>query len=137
MYLGANLNWTYSGFKRKPFSSSHLLRASFATNTLGASVRYRGLFPETIGSLDQTIEVLGRSPTFTRRFYGITNTFVDPSVLGREFFEVRQSELGLEYGVEKRLSDDAVRFGLKGLTHMIDIESVSYTHLTLPTKRIV
>ena len=98
----------------------------FATSTLGASARYQGIFPETIGSLDQTLEIFGASPTFARNFYGITNTFVDPSALGRDFFRVRQAELGLEYGVQKRLSNDSVLIGLKGIVQTVDVESYRF-----------
>ena len=59
--------------------------------------------------------------------------------MGEEFFATealcRHMRWPLAYGA--KVKDDCIRCPLHQTTHRIDTGAVSYTHLTLPTKRSV
>lgn len=125
VYLGGTMQLTVPGFKRRPFASSHALRAFFATATLGADVGYVGTFPETLGVLDQTVELSATTPTATRNFFGFTNAFVDPGAQGRNFFRVRQMQLRASYGVAWRYPFAGLRLGLRADAIVVDTEATT------------
>ena len=76
LYLGGNLTVKRTKFKRRPFASSHTIRAFFATSTLGADLGYSGIFPETAGPFfDQEIKLVAKTPNSTRNFFGLTNRY--------------------------------------------------------------
>ena len=120
--LGGNLVVTRTKFKRRPFASSHSIRAFFATSTLGVTAGYRGVFPETVGPLDQEIDIAGQTADAVRNFFGYTNVFIDPDPEGRDFYRVRQVAGAASYGLVARLSSNTVRTGIKLATLLIDTE---------------
>ena len=123
LFIGTTANITFSGFKRKPFASSHQISASFATSTLGAKLYYKGLFPESFMYQDQEFNLEATSPTYTRNFFGITNTYIDPKIQSRQFYQVKQSQLSLRYGLARSSFSDLVRYGVKGLGRFIDTQA--------------
>ena len=122
LFLGANLTLTFSGFKRKPFASSHNIAASVATLTLGAKLDYTGLWPETIGRFDQQLQLHATTPSYTRNFFGLSNTFIDASRPSRQFYQVRQGQLSAGYGLIQRGYEDSFKYGLKVMGLLIDTE---------------
>ncbi|MEM8605805.1 MAG: hypothetical protein AAGF92_01770 [Myxococcota bacterium] len=120
--LGGNLVVTRTKFKRRPFASSHAIRAFFATSTLGVTAGYKGVFPETAGPLDQEISIAGQTANAVRNFFGYTNVFIDPDPEGRDFYRVRQVAGAASYGLVARLSSNTVRTGIKIATFLIDTE---------------
>ena len=122
LYLGGAVVVTRTKFKRRPYASSHAIRAFFATSTLGVDVGYSGLFPETVGPLDQEIEIAGKTANSGRNFFGFTDLYIDPTVTGRDFYRVRQIAGKMSYGLVARLVNDTVRTGIKFTGLVVDTE---------------
>ncbi|MEM6274531.1 MAG: hypothetical protein AAF735_04745 [Myxococcota bacterium] len=113
------------GFKRVPFASSHTLSAAVATTTAGVQGSYVGLFPGTLGPLDQELRLSGTTPLYTRNFFGYTSEFADPNdqPTGREFFRLRKSNVELRHGISGALLSGTLRLGLRGLGQFVDVEA--------------
>ncbi|MBS1152986.1 MAG: metallophosphoesterase [Myxococcaceae bacterium] len=73
-WIGGSYTHVFPGFKKEPFASSHQLTALLATQTFGVMAEYRGLFPESLAMMDQQLDVHVQTPSYTRNFYGLTNT---------------------------------------------------------------
>jgi len=125
LYLGGSLVVTRTKFKRRPYASSHAIRAFLATSTLGVDAGYTGVFPETAGPLDQEIEIAGKTADAVRNFFGFTNSYIDPNTEGREFYRVPQVAGKAGYALVARLADDTVRTGLKLTAIVVDTEDDS------------
>jgi hypothetical protein len=97
-WLGLSYAYTVPGFKKQPFAQRHQVSLDFATSTLGVGLGYTGLFPESILGLSQVVDVILRSPNYTRNFYGLTNQVV-PDVPDKNFFRVQQGRYAARYGV--------------------------------------
>lgn len=121
--LGGTVIGTFTGFKRSPFASRHSLSAEFTTATLGAAASYDVLFPNTLGPLDQGLGIRFTTPRFTRNFFGVTNLYVDPRDIDRDFFRVRQLTGEVYYGPSLRLASDLIRIGLEVTAELIDVEN--------------
>jgi hypothetical protein len=122
LYLGGSLLVTRTKFKRRPFASSHAVRAFFATSTLGVDAAYTGVFPETAGPLDQEIEIAGKTARAVRNFFGFTNLYTDPSMPGREFYRVPQFAARTSYNLVARLINNTLRTGIKLNAAVVDTE---------------
>ncbi|MEO1230462.1 MAG: hypothetical protein AAFZ18_16300 [Myxococcota bacterium] len=116
VYLGGILQTSHPGFKRRPFDIQHTFSAYFATATLGVSGSYDALIPNSLLGADQRFGLAGTTPQFTRNFFGLTNTFVDPSS-DRDQFRLRQSTLEVHYGLSELASrlPLEVGFDLEGI----------------------
>ena len=123
LYIGGSLDVTLTGFKRSPFASNHHLSTSFSSSTLGVKLGYNAYFPRFFGAIDQLAQIEATTPTYTRNFFGLTNTYVDPGTRGRLFYQVRQAQLYLGYGLAYRGFSDFVSYGLKGFGHLVDTEA--------------
>jgi hypothetical protein len=117
LWLGGRLTAIVQGYKRHPFAARHELGAAFATATLGVAVEYRGLFPQSVGQLDQEVLVLVR-PTSTRNFFGLTNQFV-PDVADRSYYRVRQGWYEVRYGLVDTFQGTWSRAGVEVLAQAV------------------
>lgn len=125
VYLGGSVQLTLPGFKRRPYASKHSLRAFFATSTLGVEAGYKGHFPESVGDIDQVLEISGTTPTFTRNFFGFTNTYVPLGAQGRQFYQLRHSQVELQYGLLRSYLSDSLKIGVNGIGRYIDVEDTA------------
>ncbi len=92
LFLGWSVEVRHFGFRKDPYSSSHLLRAGFAFGEKSAKVEYQGEYHrENRGSFwglyayGSGVEVL--------RFYGFGNETLN--VVGKDFYKVNSNELVL------------------------------------------
>ncbi len=76
-YLGGLVTLDVHGYKKSPFAARHTLAVHFATATLGATLDYHGLFPQSADLLDQQLDISLKSQTYTRNFFGYTNQVSD------------------------------------------------------------
>jgi hypothetical protein len=98
LWLGGRYTYTAQGYKMHPFAGQHALDATFATSTLGAALGYHGLFPQSVGPLDQHLDLAVRTPTYTRNFFGLTNQLV-PDAATADYYRVRQAFYEARYGI--------------------------------------
>ncbi|MEL6186285.1 MAG: hypothetical protein AAFU79_16800, partial [Myxococcota bacterium] len=110
VYLGGVLQSSHPGFKRRPYDIRHTIGAYFATTTLGVNGGYDAFLPNSLFGLDQQFGIDGTTPQFTRNFFGLTNSFIDPSD-DSDRFRLRQSRLRLLYSLSDGLAGDLVRVG--------------------------
>lgn len=76
IFLGPGFSTIAHGFRKKPYSSHHMLQASVAVRTLSFTVKYEGRFPQWIGKWDLEIDADVRSPNFVNNFFGWGNESV-------------------------------------------------------------
>ena len=124
LYLGGSIAIKRTKFKRSPFASSHNIRAFLATSTFGVDLGYKGVFPETLGPLDQELSISGQTPNSTRNFFGLTNRYTGTGSMSREFFRLKQISADLNYGLVARL-ESTVRTGIRFDAQLIDTEDTA------------
>jgi len=136
--LGGTFIGTATGFKREPFDSRHTLSFDLATATLGVSASYDAFLPNTLGTLDQDFYVGFTSDRFTRNFFGITNDYIDPRGIGRDFFRLRQLQGVVRYGPSLRLASDTLTIGFQVTGQVIDTQNTAgrIVRLLLPTNQV-
>ena len=102
LFIGGMFTYITQAWKRAPFAAKHDVSLFFATENLGLQGRYHGLFPQSAGLLDQEVDLIATTPTYTRNFYGYTNVFVDAPPGLEAYYRVRQGwyegRYGLSYG---------------------------------------
>ena len=121
--VGVFLGGTYTHFapswKKGAFGARHVGSAYFATATLGAAFDYQLMLPNSIGLIDQTIDVSLRTPLYTRNFFGFTN-FVRGFGEPLDRYRVRQAlyegRWGFQYGGSR------ARAGLQVLGQVISTD---------------
>jgi len=76
--IGATNTYTNYGFKRNPFTSQHILKAShyFATN--GFELGYTGEFAHVVGKMNFGVDVNYTSPNFALNFFDYGNETLNP-----------------------------------------------------------
>lgn len=136
--LGGTFIGTATGFKRDPFDSRHTVSFDLATATLGVSASYDAFFPNTLGTLDQDFYVGFTSDRFTRNFFGVTNDYIDPRDIGRDFFRLRQLQGIVRYGPSLRLASDTVTLGFQVTGRVVDTQNTSgrIVRVLLPTNQV-
>ncbi len=122
VWLGGRYAYTEQGYKKHPFAARQELQASFATATLGAGLDYKGLFPQSAGTLDQQLDLGLRTPTYTRNFYGLTNRFV-PDGPTPDYYRVRQASYLARYGLVGHPGGAWTRVGAQLLGQVIVTEA--------------
>lgn len=121
VYLGGTYTHVVQGYKKTPFAARHTLSAYFATATLGVAVDYRGLFPQSINLLDQHLDLIVKTPTYTRNFYGYTNQYVD-DLVSPDYYRVRQARYEGRYGLSYGFGGDRSRVGAQLVAQAIVTE---------------
>lgn len=71
--LGAGVQWTKQGFRKKPYAAMNRLLISRALATEAMSINYDGIFTDLIGSNDLWINALSRAPDNVTNFFGAGN----------------------------------------------------------------
>gem|GEM_PF-815719 len=120
VYLGGKFTYITQGWKRVPFAARHDLTAYFATATLGANFAYHGLFPQSFDLLDQDVDLIATTPTYTRNFYGYTNQWTDDSLNPPDYYRVRQARYEGRYGLSYGFGSDRSRVGAQLVVQAID-----------------
>lgn len=110
VYLGGTYTHLVPGYKKEPFAARHSGSAYFATATLGASLDYRGLFPNSVEVFDQLVELTVHTPQYTRDFYGFTNRYHGDE-LAKDYWRVRQALYEARYGLAYGFGSDRSRVG--------------------------
>ena len=108
-WLGGRFSYTLQGFKKHPFAARHELGAAIATATLGFAFDYRGLFPQSVGTMDQEVQ-LKATTISTRNFFGLTDRFV-PDAATADFYRVRQGWYEARYGLVEGFGGTWTRVG--------------------------
>jgi hypothetical protein len=136
--LGGTFIGTATGFKRDPYDSRHTVSFDLATATLGVSASYDAFFPNTLGTLDQDFYVGFTSDRFTRNFFGVTNDYIDPRDIGRDFFRLRQLQGIVRYGPSLRLASDTVTLGFQVTGRVVDTQNTPgrIVRVLLPTNQV-
>ena len=122
VYLGGRYTYLVHGYKKHPFAARHQMGAAFATGTLGAAMSYDGLFPQSAGLLDQRLDALVKTPSYTRNFYGLTNRYVSAAAQAN-FYRVRQAQYEARYGLSYGFGGDRTAVGGELVGQAIDTQT--------------
>jgi hypothetical protein len=120
LFLAGVYSYTMQGYKKHPFQERHTIGAAFATATLAAQLNYSGLFPDSLWRFDQQVDLIAKSPTYTRNFFGITNHLVPDDVYRPDYFRVRQAQYVARYGLSYAFAGGRSRVGLQVVGQGLD-----------------
>jgi hypothetical protein len=123
LFLGGRVTYLVQGFKKHPFAARHEFGAAFATATLGLVADYQGLFPQSLGLLDQQVALLV-APSTTRNFFGLTNSSLPPAAAG-DFYRVKQGWYEARYGVIENFGGTWTRAGAQVLAQAVVTEATA------------
>lgn len=129
VYLGGAFTWISQGWKKVPFEARHVVSAYFATATLGVALDYHGLFPRSLGVMDQQADVLIHTPQYTRNFYGFTNSYYGDN-LPADFFRVRQALYEARYGLSYGFEGERRRVGIQAVGQGVVTEATQGRYVT-------
>jgi hypothetical protein len=76
--IGVTNIFTNYGFERNPFTSQHIVKASYYFETSGFDLSYKGEFANVIGNFNLGIDTKFNSPNYTVNFFGYGNETPNP-----------------------------------------------------------
>ncbi len=119
-FFGASVTYTQQGFKKRPFSSSHIFAANFYSSTSGFDVEYTGRFTEFIGDWHLELNAKATSANYAFNFFGWGNESPFDQNLNLDFYRVKKEEFSFSPALFKQLrGGSSVTF--KGIVEGIKI----------------
>ena len=76
--IGVSNTYTAYGFERNPFTSKHIISATYYFATSGYDFNYKGEFANFIGNLNLGLEAHFNSPNYAVNFFGFGNSTPNP-----------------------------------------------------------
>ena len=94
LFLGIKLKMTTAGFRKDPFSTTHLLIGTRAINSSSYHIKYTGDLFKVIGNTDIQIRADVKLPTSRTHFFGLGNNSVfDQTKPGKHKYYLAHYEL--------------------------------------------
>ena len=89
IFLGGGVTIKTYGFRKDPFSTSHLIAANYAFLTGSFNLKYEGYYVDILKGWDLDLKLSGNFPNYTGNFYGFGNETTFNDSLDRHFYDVR------------------------------------------------
>ena len=119
--LGANWTYTRFGFKKKPYSQRHAIKALYAFNNEGSTFQYDGIFTRALGKWDLAIQGLFQGPRYAINYFGTGNDSQYDTKTKTLFHQVRQEKYNISLGSRRLLPNGiSYQFSLYGDRTTID-----------------
>ncbi len=93
--IGFTNTFTAYGFERNPFTSQHIISASYYFATKGFDIAYSGEFANIIGSANLIINAKFTSPNYAINFFGFGNETINPNVEFEDVFDLDYNRVKL------------------------------------------
>lgn len=119
--LGLQANYRINNFLQEPFGSKHSLGFTFTTNTGGANVWYRGIFPNLSDNWRFEIFTKYTSPNFAQNFFGFGNETVNTEKNSSNYFRVRMETFHVDPSY-KLHSEGGVIFGFSSTFDYLKVD---------------
>ena len=94
--IGLSNKYTTYGFERNPFSSQHILKASYYFATNGFDLNYSSEFSNIIKTWNLGVKATFTSPNFAINYFGLGNNSLNPNanqIQKKEYNRVRIKEM--------------------------------------------
>lgn len=130
--IGANLNYTVNGFKRKPYTQKHEFQTNYYSGTNGIELIYDAHFPELFGKLDLNLIGLFTTPNFTMNYFGLGNETVnEDKVYGMNYNRVRIEQLKAG-GALTKVGRHGSKLTLQAILEQYKVEATSNRFISEP-----
>jgi surface antigen Omp85-like protein/calcineurin-like phosphoesterase family protein len=129
--IGGDLLFTKYNFKKNPYSSTHLLEASYSFATKGLGLEYEGNYVEAIGNANLLLEGEIRGPRFVENFFGLGNeSKITSDEDDFDYNRVRNSLIRLKTGVKKPIGGGGGFFSFGPFIERVKVEKTEGRFVT-------
>ncbi len=130
--IGANLLFTHYGFKKDPYSATHLVHAKFAFATQAFNVGYVGNFIHVFGKTDFLLDAKYQAPQFVVNYFGLGNDTKNLGINKDDFDynRVRQRLAAIKPLLKKRFAGGNGNFTIGPLAEIVEIEESAGRFIT-------
>ena len=123
LYVGGFFIYTDYGFKKSPYRSSHRYGARVASRTGSVDLIYKCDFIDVLNKWDIYGEMLGRTPTFSRNFFGLGNGSLSEEGRDREFYRVKEDRLSLTIALKNTFLGNSGYYAIGPTFETTQVES--------------
>jgi len=122
--LGAGINFTFHGFRKKPYKSKHSLSTNIAFATGSFQLGYQGDYIDVFGKWDFFLNSEGSAPRFVTNYFGLGNETEYTSAFDDDFDinRVRYSRILLEPALKQTYNQQMHRILIGPRYEYTDVE---------------